>query len=413
MARKDEGLWSHKEGQKPNQVVAFERALGGPLYLRAWDPTMGAHGGYRKQSLGHRDRKKAITEARREAAKLEEGNQAIREEKITLARLFTLYQRHRTPQKGMKEQREDERRLQMWTRVLGAHKDPQGISRQEWERFIRERGSGTIDAQGKSVPEDKRGAVGSRSVERDLKFLLATLNWGRDWRGERGYLLKENCCRGYPMPRERNPRRPIASDERVQKVRDVAPLVTMDVNWYGNREAVPSHLALIFELAVETGRRLGSIVKLQYSDLLLDRGPHGMIRWRAATDKQRRESVVPISPSLRCTLDQLLRERPGIGDAPIFPSPKDPCVPVDVFSPDRWLREAEKLAGLEPQEGGLWHPFRRRWSTVRKSLSAVDVAAAGGWAGPHTLQTVYQRADEETMYEVVVGGGELREAKGS
>ena len=32
---------------------------------------------------------------------------------------------------------------------------------------------------------------------------------------------------------------------------------------------------------------------------------------------------------------------------------------------------------------------------------------------PHTLQTVYQRADEETMYEVVVGGGELREAKGS
>jgi hypothetical protein len=37
------------------------------------------------------------------------------------------------------------------------------------------------------------------------------------------------------------------------------------------------------------------------------------------------------------------------------------------------------------------------------------VAAAGGWAGPHTLQTVYQQPDEETMYEVVVGGGHLRE----
>ena len=50
---------------------------------------------------------------------------------------------------------------------------------------------------------------------------------------------------------------------------------------------------------------------------------------------------------------------------------------------------------------------------IGRPLTAVGVAEAGGWAGPHTLQTVYQRADEETMYEVVVGGGELREAKGS
>lgn len=48
---------------------------------------------------------------------------------------------------------------------------------------------------------------------------------------------------------------------------------------------------------------------------------------------------------------------------------------------------------------------------MRKHLPAVDVATAGGWAGPETLQRAYQHADQETMYEVVTSGGELREAK--
>jgi hypothetical protein len=103
--------------------------------------------------------------------------------------------------------------------------------------------------------------------------------------------------------------------------------------------------------------------------------------------------------------DALLKERPGIGDTPLFPSPAKHSVPVDTFLPAKWLRRAEKLAG------SLWHAYRRRWATVWKHLPAVDVAAAGGWAGPHTLQTIYQRPDEDTMYEVVTGGGEVREAR--
>lgn len=59
------------------------------------------------------------------------------------------------------------------------------------------------------------------------------------------------------------------------------------------------------------------------------------------------------------------------------------------------------------QRGG----YERRWATVRKHLPAV--AEAGGWAGPHTLQTIYQRPDEDTMYQVVTGGGQVREAKRS
>lgn len=105
----------------------------------------------------------------------------------------------------------------------------------------------------------------------------------------------------------------------------------------------------------------------------------------------------------------ILRLR-GIGDAPLFPAPEDPSEPVGRHVPDRWLRKAEKLAEVEPHDGSLWHAYRRRWATVRKHLPATDVAAAGGWEGPETLQRVYQQADQETMSEIVTSGGSLREA---
>jgi hypothetical protein len=41
----------------------------------------------------------------------------------------------------------------------------------------------------------------------------------------------------------------------------------------------------------------------------------------------------------------------------------------------------------------------------------VDVATAGGWASLEALKKSYQHADAETMLEVVLGGGELREAR--
>jgi hypothetical protein len=74
-------------------------------------------------------------------------------------------------------------------------------------------------------------------------------------------------------------------------------------------------------------------------------------------------------------------------------------------------RRAEELAQLEPQEGGLWHAYRRKWATERKHLPDVDVAAAGGWKTVQTMKASYQHADAETMLRVVLEGGELREAK--
>jgi len=410
--------WSHSVGERPHTVTVYERTEGGNLYVRVWDPNArGGKGTWVRRSLGHRDRERAKDYAAEQYAKLRKGEDDVRAGRIKLARLFTLYAKHRTPKKGEREQEADTRRIEMFTRVLGAQKDPHKISRSEWEGFIERRSAGKIDARGR--PKDHpdhidRGQVGPRTVERDLRFLLAVLNWGVDWQTGDGYLLRENTCRGYPVPQEKNPSRPVATDERVELIRAVAVKVTMDVTWGEKRTTVPSHLPTIFELAVETGRRLSSILALRYSDLLLEEGPHGSIRWRAESDKQGRESVVPISPPARRALDRHGRrmralDLPGIGDAPLFPSPRDPSTPVDRHVVDRWLRKAERKAEVEPHEGSLWHAYRRRWATVRKHLPATDVAEAGGWAGTETLERVYQQADQETMLQVVLQGGELRE----
>ena len=71
---------------------------------------------------------------------------------------------------------------------------------------------------------------------------------------------------------------------------------------------------------------------------------------------------------------------------------------------------AERAAGLDKQKGGLWHPYRRRWATLRKHLPAADVAAVGGWRSTDTLK-LYQQADDQTILRVVLGGAERRQAK--
>ncbi len=78
---------------------------------------------------------------------------------------------------------------------------------------------------------------------------------------------------------------------------------------------------------------------------------------------------------------------------------------------DKWLRKGEKLAGLEPLRGTLWHSYRRKWATERKHMPDVDVAHAGGWKNTVSLETAYQQADAETTLRVVLEAGALREAK--
>ena len=66
-----------------------------------------------------------------------------------------------------------------------------------------------------------------------------------------------------------------------------------------------------------------------------------------------------MSPEVRGAIDRILRERPGIGSASLFPAPGNAHKPVSRHLADRWLRKAEELAGLESQKGSLSHAYLR------------------------------------------------------
>ena len=72
---------------------------------------------------------------------------------------------------------------------------------------------------------------------------------------------------------------------------------------------------------------------------------------------------------------------------------------------------AERLSQLEPQQGSLWHAYRRKWATERKHLPDVDVARAGGWSSVEALRDCYVQSDDETLMLVVLDRKELREVK--
>lgn len=310
-----------------------------------------------------------------------------------------LYGSEVTPEKSDGTQKHDLMCARMFLNFFGRARRAETLSRRDW-------------ARGRAVPQESRRPVRDRTIAADLIWLKLVLTWGTKWQDREGrHLLTENPVRGYELPRERNPRRPVATQDRYERLLQAAEGVQMEVRWDGKRRSQRSYLKELLVLANGTGRRLSAICQLRFEDLHLGMGPYGSIRWRADTDKTGRETVVPIGPYVRSAIDQIMRERPGLGSAPLLPSPNDPQKPISRHLARTWLRKAERVADLEPQQGSLWHAFRRKWATERKHLPDVDVAAAGGWKELHSLKTAYQQADQETMLRVILDAGELREVR--
>lgn len=186
----------------------------------------------------------------------------------------------------------------------------------------------------------------------------------------------------------------------------------MTVRGRGKTKAiVRSYLPEILDLVEASGRRISAVLALRYADLKLNEGPNGSILWPAATDKLKKQWLVPMSVEVRAVIDGILRQRPGIGAAFVFPAINDPSKPIPVEVASTWLLKAEGLANVEKQDGSLWHAYRRKWATERKGLPVADVAAAGGWSDHTVLTGIYQQPDPATLLQVVSAPARLRDAK--
>ncbi len=371
MARTKRSRRSYGAGEwGRNRVRVFPDPKTG-LYQMEWRE----NGRRLSRSLGHRDWRRAKRQADEFAAGFIgpelNGKAEAEPEPLTLETLFDIYGDEVTPTKGWKSRRHDRAAMRMFLGFFGRDRRPATLSQRDWDRFIRARRAGRVGPSG--------GPVSDRTVEYDLKLLIAVFNWASKSRGEQGRLLLDaNPLRGLKTPREKNPTRVVLSEDEYQALFRVS----REVDWR-------FHVALV--LAHETGHRIGAIRQLRWSDIDLEAG---MVRWRAEHEKTGYEHRTPATAEALAVLEEARRKTLGSGDAPVLPAPRNPSKCVSAERVRIWWNKGQTLAGLEPKRGRGWHSLRRKFASDLMDQPLKVLCDLGGWKTAHTVLQCYQRADE-------------------
>jgi integrase len=151
-------------------------------------------------------------------------------------------------------------------------------------------------------------------------------------------------------------------------------------------------------LAHETGHRAASIRLLRWDDVDLRRR---VATWRSENDKIGFQHETPLSSEAVRVLEEARAKRPAIGNAWVFPAPRDSREPVHRQTLLKWWGKARKLAKIPPTPGLGYHGLRRKFATELKGAPLRDLMDLGGWKAPQTVVQVYQRPDQNTMREAL------------
>ncbi len=370
MARTKRSRRSYGAGEwGRNRVRVFPDSKTG-LYQLEWRE----NGRRLTRSLGHREWVRAKKQADEFAAGFAgpdlNGKAEAEPEPLTLGGLLDIYCEEVTPTKGSHTRGHDRAAMRMFLRFFGQNRDPATLSQRDWDRFIRERRAGRIGPSGRPVSD--------RTVEYDLKFLVAVLNWAARSRDERGRpLLDRNPLKGLRKPTEKNPTRVVLGEDEYRALLKVAPRV----DWR-------FHLALV--LAYETGHRIGAIRQLRWFDIDFE---GGTILWRAEHDKSGHEHATPVTAEALSALREARRSHPGTGEAPVLPAPSNPLACLGAARLHAWWSKAQILAGLDPMPGRGWHSLRRKFASDLMDQPLKVLCALGGWKTAKTVLECYQRPD--------------------
>jgi integrase len=389
-----QGKWTRTLGDRGTRVRLFQRRKGGVFYRDVWLPD----GGRSRQSMGTADRHEAGRLGKQLLAELLRGGPAAAPQGVTLGELWRRYSTESAAylDNGARSKRDAEARVKILLAFFGARCEVRSFSARDQEAYAAKRRAGGI-AYGDGEDQKVSPPVRARSVEADLVLLHAMLAWATTVRTPSGRRwLEFHPLAGVKRAREKNPKRPVATWERFTRTR--AAMQALHDEAFADAERtrwVKLELALV--LAEATGRRLNAIRQLRWEDVDFGRQT---IRWRAEADKKGTEWVVPAPAALFETLRGFQRAL-GAATGWLFAGERKPEQPMDRHLFDKWLAVVEAKAELPKLDGGLWHPYRRKWATERKHHSLKDVAAAGGWKDTATLLTCYQQPDGETLLAVM------------
>lgn len=396
----DKGCWSMSLGVRGMRVRIEQRAPGSAFHRVYKVPG----GRFTYASLKTHNRETARKLGIAFIHELLKGNEPSTREPLTLGTLWDLYQReapgYRENSKGTRNGKVSSARLLM--AALGAAKQIDRLTRNDIDRFVAIRRSGEGWPNGR-----KTAAARARTIAGDVKFLRTMINWALNERLPDGaWLLESDPLRRIKLPREEDPRRPVATFDRFLKLRAAAEdLSAKAPQARGKERWVRWILALV--LAEATGARIGGIRGLRWSDIDFEASE---ITFRGEFDKRGRDRVVPMPEALAKEL-RLFQQRFGeIGKGWLFPcAGKDEPWPREIFG-ELWTR-VEKHAGIDHQKGGKFHSLRRKWATERKGMAPADVMAVGGWKDFQTYLNSYAKSTEEGRVEVMNQPAKLRDHK--
>jgi len=401
-------MWSKIIEESTIKVRLYTRPGGGSVYY-----SFQLEGRKVQKSTGLSDRKQAEVYARDVIRIIAERQREGRISNPTLIQVFDLYFRQRAPLLRPDWRQATETRRDLFEAAWGSSQKVEDIGQTHVDRYAAVRRSGGLIPTGREPTENRKArGVRNGTLDADFRWLSSVFNWARKHKTDGRRFLTANPLHDVKWPKETNVRRPVASHQRF-----LDTLAMVD-------EVDPAgRLRCMLALARYTGRRESAICQVRVSDILktardvqralaaqgmdermAEHMPHGAIRWRSDSDKQGYDEIAPLSERAREVVDEYLRSNPRVGEAWLFPSPKDDSKPLHRRLASRWLEKAEKKAELPKLAGGMWHPYRRLWATERKALPDADVAAAGGWRDTRALKMSYQQADAATVFAVVEAG---------
>ena len=356
---------SYITGEKEiNRVRLFSRSRDGMLWLEWRDENKAK----RCAPLHHNDVQRGKIAANEVAADLLR-NEGPRSGEITLKTLFDNYEREVTPTKSPASQKHDKRAMKLFLSCWG-NATVKNFDRRDWDRFIKERRAGTLKLDGDWRTKKGIKGVRDRAIEHDLKLLLAVCNWAETVRVKGEPMLGRNPFKGFPLPAEANPRRPIVTHAEYSKLTEAAKKEGPEV-------------ALYLLLNHETGHRCSAVGHLRWSDVDTD---NALVTWRASYDKQGREHTTPLTAVAAEALKVARKQAARIGDGWVFPSPIDPEKPT---SREFWCmtwRRLEAAGEVERIPGRGWHSLRRKFATdLKADTPLADLCSLGGWKDHNTV----------------------------
>ena len=248
----DPNCWTRSFGtRRGTRVRVYEREPGGVLYMSAW--LQGS--GQSRRSLGHRDKDRALRQAR---DLVKPRSQAARPSAwtgppLTLGVLFERYVREGKylPDGSLKTEAYL-RHVELVGRCLAAFFGTEQVVSELRPDRIREYVIWRREGGFTEKP------VGVNTLQRDLAMFKAALNWACQKYDGTQPILAGHVLEKFRIPAEKNPKRPVLEEPTIQALLSLA-------------SEVHPFLRPLIILAWRTGRRLSSILNLRWEDIDLER----------------------------------------------------------------------------------------------------------------------------------------------